>query len=100
MDPGGGRHPETGLGMGKSQQRRGTGAGKGGAGAVRGFHHWGRTENGRGLRIEKPLSDRGWDCGFVSDSLYAAFPHLYFAGQPRLAKRFVTAARRYRENEG
>ena len=49
---------------------------------------------------EKPLSGRGWDCGFVSDSLYAAFPHLYFAGQPQLAERFVTAARRCREKEG
>ena len=64
------------------------------------FHYWDSTENGRDLRVEKPLSGRGWDCGFVSDSLYAAFPHLYFAGQPRLAERFVTAARRYREKEG
>ena len=64
------------------------------------FHYWDSTENGRDLRLEKPLSGRGWDCGFVSDSLYAAFPHLYFAGTPQLAERFVTAARRYREREG
>ena len=50
--------------------------------------------------MEKPLSGRGWDCGFVSESLYAAFPHLYVAGTPQLAERFVTAARRYREREG
>lgn len=64
------------------------------------FHYWDSTENGRDLRLEKPLSGRGWDCGFVSDSLYAAFPHLYFAGTPQLAERFVTATRRYREREG
>ena len=64
------------------------------------FHYWDSTENGRDLRVEKPLSGRGWDCGFVSESLYAAFPHLYFAGTPQLAERFVTAARRYREREG
>ena len=73
---------------------------KGEAVPVHEFHYWDSTENGRDLRVEKPLSGRSWACGFVSDSLYAAFPHLYFAGQPRLAERFVTAARRYREKEG
>ena len=73
---------------------------KGEAVPVHEFHYWDSTENGQDLRVEKPLSSRGWDCGFVSDSLYAAFPHLYFAGQPQLAERFVMAARRYREKEG
>ena len=73
---------------------------KGEAVPVHEFHYWDSTENGQDLRMEKPLSDRGWDCGFVSDSLYAAFPHLYFAGRPQLAERFVMAARRNRENEG
>ena len=59
------------------------------------FHYWDSTENGRDLRVEKPLSGRGWDCGFVSESLYAAFPHLYLAGQPELARRFVAAAAAY-----
>ncbi len=61
------------------------------------FHYWDSTENGQDLRMEKPLSGRGWDCGFASDSLYAAFPHLYFAGTPQLAERLVEAARRYQE---
>lgn len=73
---------------------------KGEAVPVHEFHYWDSTENGQDLRVEKPLSGRGWDCGFVSDSMYAAFPHLYFAGTPRLAERFVMAARRYREKEG
>ena len=73
---------------------------KGEAVPVHEFHYWDSTENGQDLRVEKPLSSRGWDCGFVSDSLYAAFPHLYFAGPPQLAERFVMAARRYREKEG
>ena len=64
------------------------------------FHYWDSTENGAALRMEKPVSGRAWDCGFVTDTLYAAFPHLYFAGRPELAERFVAAAQRYRENEG
>lgn len=64
------------------------------------FHYWDSTENGRDLRMEKPLSGRGWDCGFASDSLYAAFPHLYFAGTPRLAERLTEAARSYAKRKG
>ena len=71
---------------------------KGEAVPVHEFHYWDSTENGRDLRVEKPLTGRGWDCGFVSDSLYAAFPHLYFAGTPRLAERLTEAARNYQEN--
>lgn len=61
------------------------------------FHHWDSTENGRALRVEKPVTGRRWRCGFVSDTLYAGFPHLYFYGRPELAERFVGAARRYLE---
>ena len=64
------------------------------------FHYWDSTENGEDLQMEKPVSGRAWDCGFVTDTLYAAFPHLYFAGRPEIAERFVAAAQRYRENEG
>ena len=39
--------------------------------------------------------ERSWRCGWVTDSLYAGFPHLYFAGSPRLAERFVQAAVSY-----
>lgn len=63
------------------------------------FHYWDSTENGVDLRAEKPLTGRTWHCGFVTNTLYAAFPHLYFAGRPALAQRFVAAARRYSAKE-
>ena len=61
------------------------------------FHYWDSTETGNALRMEKPVTGRRWRCGFVNETLYAAFPHLYFYGRPELAERFVDAARRYRE---
>ncbi|MBQ6987202.1 MAG: cobyrinic acid a,c-diamide synthase, partial [Oscillibacter sp.] len=61
------------------------------------FHHWDSTRPGDALRIEKPVSGCRWRCGFVGDTLYAGFPHLYFWGRPELARRFTDAARRYRE---
>lgn len=52
------------------------------------FHHWDSSENGGALRAVKP-DGRAWRCGFVSDTLYAAFPHLHFGGEAPLAQRFV-----------
>lgn len=56
------------------------------------FHHWDSTANGTAFAAEKPLTGRVWRCGYASPTLYAAFPHLYFAGRPELARRFVDAA--------
>lgn len=61
------------------------------------FHYWDSTENGDGLTARKPLTGRSWQCGFVNGHLYAAFPHLYFAGRPALAERFVRAAEHWRD---
>ena len=66
--------------------------------SVHEFHYWDSTACGEALRVEK--GGRAWRCGFVSDTLYAAFPHLYFAGRPELAERFVAAARKYGEAHG
>jgi cobyrinic acid a,c-diamide synthase len=59
------------------------------------FHYWDSSENGADLTATKPLTGRSWPCGFAKERLYAAFPHLYFAGCPQLAQRFVEAARQY-----
>ena len=61
------------------------------------FHYWDSTENGDSLTAVKPLTGRCWRCGFTNRRLYAAFPHLYFPGNPELAARFVQAAREYGE---
>lgn len=59
------------------------------------FHYWDSTQNGDALTARKPLTDRSWTCGYATPTLYAGFPHLYFAGAPQLAARFVEAAREY-----
>ena len=61
------------------------------------FHYWDCTENGAALHAEKPVSGRGWDCCVTGPTLYAGFPHLYFAGSPTLARRFVQGAVNYGE---
>lgn len=64
------------------------------------FHYWDSSANGDGLTARKPLTGRSWRCGFVNEHLYAAFPHLYFAGRPVLAERFVQAAEHGRDVHG
>jgi len=62
------------------------------------FHHWDSDACGDALRVEKNGQD--WRCGYISDTLYAAFPHLYLAGRAELAERFVAAAEQYGEAHG
>ncbi len=60
------------------------------------FHYWDCTENGADLLAEKPGGKR-WRCGYVNDTLYAAFPHLHLGGELPLAERFAAAAIGYKE---
>lgn len=59
------------------------------------FHYWQSTMPGDAFRAQKPQSDRAWDCAVSTPTLYAGFPHLYLAGQPASAKRFVDACAVY-----
>ena len=61
------------------------------------FHYWDSTENGEDLEAEK-ADGRSWRCGRVSNTLYAAFPHLHFGGELPLAERFVEACMKYENN--
>ena len=54
------------------------------------FHYWDCTDNGGGLTAQK--GGRIWRCGFLSPTLYAAFPHLHLGGALPLAQRFADAA--------
>ena len=62
------------------------------------FHYWDSTENGKSFTAEKPVSGRSWQCGFGEKNLYAAFPHLYFWGNPQWGQRFVEAAAQYQNS--
>ena len=61
------------------------------------FHYWDSRHPGDSFRAQKPLSNRGWDCGVHAPTLYAGFPHFHFWARPEMARNFVAAARRYKE---
>ncbi len=62
------------------------------------FHYWDSPQPGDSFRAQKPLSDRGWDCGVHTPTLYAGFPHFHFWARPEMARHFVAAARRFKED--
>lgn len=55
------------------------------------FHYWESERPGEAFYARKPQSTRGWDCVVSTPTLYAGFPHLYLAGRPQVARRFVEA---------
>lgn len=63
------------------------------------FHYWDSTNPGEAFQAEKPLRGRHWQCGYGTSTLYAGFPHLYLAGMPEAAVRFLKAAVSYRKGK-
>lgn len=59
------------------------------------FHYWDSTKPGEAFLAEKPLRGRNWQCAYGTPALYAGFPHLYLAGMPEVAVRFLKAAASY-----
>ncbi len=53
------------------------------------FHHWDTDDNGRDLEAVKARGGQPWKCAYVSDSMYAGFPHISLGGEMPLAERFV-----------
>lgn len=54
------------------------------------FHYWDSTAPGSAFWAEKPQSNRGWDCMYQTDSLFAGFPHLYYLSGPDLILSFLS----------
>ena len=52
------------------------------------FHYWDAEEPGSALRAVKP-GGRSWRCAWVSDTLYAGYPHLYLPSDRKAAERFI-----------
>lgn len=62
------------------------------------FHYWDSTACGDGFTARK-VSGREWTCGFVSETLYAGYPHFHFCSCPPIASRFLAKAREYQNRQ-
>lgn len=60
------------------------------------FHYYDVDDPGDGFTAKK-ASGAVWDCGVVSERLYAGFPHLHFYAKPQVAARFLERCRERKE---
>ncbi|MBD5561045.1 MAG: cobyrinate a,c-diamide synthase [Clostridia bacterium] len=62
-------------------------------------HYWLSPHPGQDYIAQKPKRPERFRTGYVSPTMYAAFPHLYLAGEPDAAWRFAQACLAYKERE-
>lgn len=60
------------------------------------YHYWLSPNPGQDYLAQKPKRPDRFRTGYVTPTMYAAFPHLYLAGEPEAAWRFANACLEYR----
>lgn len=63
------------------------------------FHYWDSTLPGNDWRAVKPLSAKSWDCMYVTDTIAAGFPHLYYNSNPEWICGFLQFTEHGRKRE-
>lgn len=61
------------------------------------FHYWRHDKPGSDLLIHK--GDRHWPDGYATSALIAGYQYYYLPSQPKAARAFLNAARRYDETK-
>lgn len=63
------------------------------------FHYYDSEQCGESLEARKPLSDRTWKCMVSTDTILAGYPHIHYAGSPKVAEAFIEACSDYQRKE-
>ena len=59
------------------------------------FHYYESEDCGHAFTAKKPLSSRGWECMFSTDTLLAGYPHIHYMGNKKVAEAFIAACNKY-----
>ena len=62
------------------------------------FHYWKSPDMGSAFSAYKN-GVKAWECGHISDSFYAGFPHIYFYSQSDTAARFAKKCSEYKKEK-
>lgn len=62
------------------------------------FHYFDSENCGNAFTAQKPCSSRSWDCIHGNENLLAGFPHLYYYGNPEVAKAFLLSCLRLKRD--
>ena len=63
------------------------------------FHYWDSSSNGDAFTAEKP-GGKKWECGVLTDTLYAGYPHLFLPADVGAAEEFYKKCLNYKECRG
>lgn len=63
------------------------------------FHYYDSERCGESFEAKKPLSDREWKCMISTDTILAGYPHIHYAGSPKVAEAFLDACSDYRRKK-
>ncbi len=63
------------------------------------FHYCDSERCGESFVAKKPLSDREWKCMISTDTILAGYPHIHYAGSPKVAEAFLDACSDYRRKK-
>lgn len=61
------------------------------------FHYFDSTSCGNDFVAKKPFSSRSWECIHLGKNLLAGFPHIYYYGNPAVAKGMLKSCQAYKE---
>lgn len=61
------------------------------------FHYFDSTSCGSDFVAKKPFSSRSWECIHLDKNLLAGFPHVYYYGNPSVAKGILKSCQAYKE---
>ncbi len=57
------------------------------------FHYWQSSREDGDFLAVKADGSRSWQCGVITENIYAGFPHLFFYESPQAALKFVKKCR-------
>lgn len=59
------------------------------------FHYYDSENCGAAFLAKKPLSEKTWNCMISTDTLFAGYPHIHYAGNPMVAEAFLETCKKY-----
>lgn len=61
------------------------------------FHYFESENCGAAFEAQKPLGSRNWNCIHGNDRMLVGFPHLYYYGNPKVARAFLNKCLEYKK---
>lgn len=62
------------------------------------FHYYDSDNAGEDLTVTKASNNTKYDCAYMTDTMYAGYPHIYLPANERVADNFIIKMNNYKRN--